>query len=118
MAKLKLIKPTKPNKHLSIPDKYKIDNLFVKKEVQWQKVKLSLKDKMQLAWIWLKAKQTAFKNWKYEHVFLTGAFAALSFVIFYFAWMLFMYWTVQTTFHDAPSEDYGKCFNIWDVYGN
>ena len=118
MAKLKLIKPTKPNKHLSIPDKYKIDNVFVKKEVQWQKVKLSLKDKMQLAWIWLKAKQTAFNSWKYEHVFLTEAFATLSFVIFYFAWMLFMYWTVKTTFHDIPSEDYGKCFNIWDVYRN
>lgn len=54
MAKLNLLKPTKPNKHLRIPDKYKLDNLFVKKEVQWQKVKLSLKDKMQLAWIWLK----------------------------------------------------------------
>ena len=118
MTKLKLIKPTKSSKHLSIPDKYKIDNVFVKKEVQWQKVKLSLKYKMQLAWIWLKAKQTAFKNWKYEHTFLTSTFAALSFVIFYFVWMLFMYWTVQTTFHDIFSEDYGKCFNIWDVYGN
>ena len=112
--KLKLIRTVK--KDITLPKRHQVLSPFIKREVDWQPLKLSLKDKTKLALIWFKTKMHNISIWRHEHIFLLSGSVIVSFVIAYFIWVVFMHCVVQKTFKEEPDEDYGANFNIWDVY--
>ena len=113
--KLKLIHSVKKDT-ATLPKRYQVFSPLIKREVTWQPVKLTLKDKLKLAIIWLKTKMQNISIWRHEHIFLLSGSIFLGFVIVYFIWVVFMHCVVQKTFNEEPDEDYGASFNIWEVY--
>lgn len=117
---LKLIRKSDKCKSLAIPERYRVESPFLKVSVDWKPVELSFRDDVAFALARMKAKVSALldfvRNWRHEHIFLLSSSLFMTFVILYFAWAIFMHCNAQKTFKEEPSEEYGKCFNIWEVY--
>lgn len=113
--KFRILKPAARKNVPAMPERLRIDLPFVRKTVDWQPVRLSLRDHAKLARAWARARYASFRNWKYEHVFLVGASVGLSFALAYVVWMVVMSLTVRKAFYEDPAENYSG-FSVFEAY--